>query len=146
MSTKTAKTPSTYYYHFNLQNQPKDPLERFHPLSDALMEATPESFLRHYQYKPIPGGSEALAYYHSDQCDAAYLVIALVEGADSQYRLVFHCHDDKSFVAWRQRFEPYMHRILDMPGILPEQPRELSATHEIIHLDPVRVKQMGGWY
>ena len=133
----------TYYYTFDLRRLPGNPLQRFDPLADFQMDQDPARYLAHYQYSLYSSPNEHLSYYRSAAgTDAEFLALVQIDG----YRLVFHLHNDHAKVAWEQRFEKFLHRILQEPGVLPAPISDPLKNHEIIHLDPHRIARNGGWY
>jgi hypothetical protein len=150
--TMTTTTPpatvpeKTYYYLFDLRQLPSAPLERISPLSHVQMEVDPVSYFAFYGYSLLSSPNEHLTYYHSDRADAEYLAFVRVSDATGAYRLVFHIRSDQDWTEWKRIYEPYLHRILTMPGVLPEVPSDPLKAHEIIHLDPRKVAGMGGRY
>jgi hypothetical protein len=153
MTTKhseVAAPPKTQalYFKFDSRRAPIDPLERFSVGSEFAMESDPTSFLDHYQYKLLTKVNDNLSYYRSTWAnDAEYLAfVTISDAAHVQYRLIFHIYDDRSWIAWRGIYEPFLHRILAQPNILPDPAQPADMNMQVTRLDRRQVNNMGGWY
>jgi hypothetical protein len=143
----TEPTVTTLYYRYDLRQLPR-PLEQTDPLAHARLEAFPDlaGWLGYYGYEKHSSPNEHITYFHSDVCPDEYLALVEVSDASGNFLLLFHLHDDRSLVAWRQEYENYTHRIMKMDGILPSKPRTDNPNMETFHLDRNRVVNLGGWF